>query len=140
VQDRPFKNYDKYRTRIETFASAIGFSIIRNPNEDSDGSYSPSLKRVSIDPDNTPVYEIAILLHEFGHVIDDMASPDSLRRKVMAAYTVIYDGAPTPAQKALVLACERRAWRCGAALASKLRIPLGKWYPHIQKEMLKGYR
>lgn len=133
------KHYIKYLKALEKFANALNikvkFKII-----DSDGVYVPSSNTIYIDSEQSESGEIASLLHELGHVIDDIVMPDDVEEKKNKAYTVIYGKKYTKAQKRLVLRCEKAAWKNGRYLAKKLKIKLGSWYDEAEEHCIKSYK
>ena len=135
-----FKNYIKYRKVLTSYAKAIKIRIVYAPDA-GDGSYIPARRKIRIDPDLTESSQIATILHELGHVLDDaVVPPGNVRNKIQAAYGRIYTKNFTKQQRQVVLRCEKRAWNYGRAIASILNIKLGQWYDKEEKEALDAYR
>lgn len=131
------RRYEDYLTKLQHYAAACDIEI-EYRLEPSDGLYIPSQRKVVLDKDLEPGEEIATLLHELGHMLDDaLQEPDS---NLNRAYQAVYRKKPTINQRRLVLECEQRAWDCGRGIAKKLRIPLGKWYDREMQDALQSYR
>ena len=139
VPGRDLKYYSEYVTSIENYASACGITI-KYDNMDGEGSYEPHKRWLRISPDLSQSCEIAVLLHELGHCLDDTLVSKKMEPKLSKAYNAIYKDKYTKTQLALVVACERRAWKMGRAVAKKLRIRLGKWYDEIQRFCIEDYK
>ena len=135
--DRKLKNYEKYLSKIEFYAKAIGIKI-EYAEEPSEGAYIPARHKVRIDTDLSESSEIATLLHELGHEMDDTLTVPVY--KLERAYEATYKDKPTKAQLKLVLECERKAWYYGKVIAAKLKIKLGKWYDECEKNAIAGYK
>lgn len=133
------KNHDRYLQRLEQYAEASGLAI-KYADEPCEGAFIPSRNYIRIDPSLADAAEIATILHELGHSIDDTLVNPETCQKLEAAYRQVYGKKCTKRQSALVIECEERAWKFGRALAKKLRIPLGKWYDKQEKEALEAYR
>jgi Zn-dependent peptidase ImmA (M78 family) len=139
VRGRKLKNYDKYLEKIEHYAQACEITI-KYGQEDGDGSYSPARRTVKIDENLSDSAELATLLHELGHVLDDSTRQRFEEPKLSSAYNAVYNKKPTKKQIELVLECEEAAWVYARAIAKKLRIPLGKWFDDEMKDGLDSYR
>jgi hypothetical protein len=135
---RSLKNHDAYLDKLKAYAQACEITV-EWKNEDGDGAYIPSLRKIKIDPDLPDSTEIATLLHELGHSLDDTLYSKSVMRVLDRAYKAVYHKKPTQQQLQSVLDCEKRAWTFGRSIAKKLRIPLGKWYAAEEAEALKIY-
>lgn len=136
---RSLPNYDKYMQRLETFAKILGIKI-EYGQEDGEGSFSPSHRKIKLDTDLQPSEEVATLLHELGHAIDDMLVDKTIERSINAAYSIIYDTKGTVKQRDIVMNCEKRAWHYGRKIAKQLKIKLGKWYRNQELDCLRRYR
>lgn len=136
---RVLKNHDVYLQKLEVYAKACEIKILYKEDRDL-GGYSPTKRAVYLSPDMPESTEIAILLHELGHQLDDHLHAPTHNNALSMAYYASYERKPTRRQKARVLSCERRAWRCARAIAKRLRIPLGKWFEKERDEALAGYR
>lgn len=139
MKGRVLKNHSRYLEKINAYAEAVGVNI-EYSHIDSEGSFSPSRRRININPDLSDSEEIAVLLHEFGHFLDDSILHLKPDHELNIAYGRVYQGDPTAHQSALVLECEKRAWEYGKVVAKKLRIPLGKWYVECRQYCLKEYK
>lgn len=124
------------------YAKAIGIKVTYKDTGD-DGVYIPNLHLIRIDPNLSDSHEIAALLHELGHSLDDalvgVAGAKRLRA-INKAYTKIYKAKHTPKQLRIVLQCERRAWKYGRAIAKKLHIRLGAWYGSYMDQCIQDYK
>lgn len=138
------KKYEQYRSRLLMYAKALNIKIEYTTNIDSDGVYIPLRKLIKIDSDIGESEEIAALLHELGHVDDDSLTATvqgSKKFKALnKAYTKVYKNKHSKKQSAMVLRCERRAWKYGRALAKKLRIKLGRWYDLYMQQCIQDYK
>lgn len=135
---RSLPKYDEYLKRLETFAKALGIKIEYAP-EDGEGSFSPAHKKIRIDPDLGPSDEVATILHELGHAVDDMLIDDKVYALLDQAYSLVYEDKVSKKQQALVMNCEKRAWQYGRSIAKQLKIRLGKWYTSVERECLRRY-
>lgn len=135
------KHYKEYIERLTLFASAIGVKIEYVESASSDGIWFPAARKIKIDDDLTEQEEIATLLHELGHSMDDILSAEWHKEKRLGrAYTAMYSKKPTKKQVKLVVECEQRAWNYGRDIARRLNIRLGKWYSVSEQDGLKSYR
>lgn len=133
------QNYS-YKKRLLLFAQAVNIRVQYRP-VDGDGAYIPVKRKVIIDDDLTPEEEIATLLHELGHVLEDAMAPDNNKRdRLERAYVRVYDAKETPNQLRMVLRCERKAWAMGRAIAILLGIKLGPWYDKSIKDSIAAYK
>lgn len=130
---------EEYLGKIYQYADAVDIRIEVKASAD-DGVYLPARRKIVIDKDLDPSEEVAILLHELGHALDDALAKKSMEKRVDSAYKAIYAKKPTRKQRDFVMGCELRAWEYGRGIAKKLRIPLGKWYDRVRDESLKSYR
>lgn len=136
---RGLRKHEEYLEKIFQYCSAVEISVVYRL-EPSDGVYMPSRRQIVLDKDLEPHEEVATLLHELGHAMDDsLTSGTPQYKKLERAYRVIYDKRPTKRQKELVHETEVRAWEYGKGIAKKLRIPLGKWYGAVRDEALLSY-
>lgn len=136
---RTLKNHGVYLQKLKLYAKACEVKIVYREDPEL-GGYCPTRRMVFLDPDLDESTEVAILLHELGHQLDDALHLPGQVHATSRAYLASYRSKPTRKQKALVLACERRAWRNGRAIAKRLRIPLGKWFESERERALSGYR
>ncbi len=132
------KNYNKYLKLLLEYAKLCRVEVYENELEDADGDY---YKRViNLDKKLSQSSEIAVLLHELGHFLDEMVNPVlNERPELNRAYEIFNDplfmGEMTYKQRKALIACEKRAWVYGKVIAKKLKIKLGSWY---DKEMRAG--
>ncbi len=141
MPERALKHYEAYLERLFAFAKATGVKIRYDENQSSEGVWMPSIRKIKLDTDLSQSGEIASLLHELGHSLDDMLStPAKLDEKLYKAYDAMYKDTCTKKQRALVVACEERAWNNGRDIANRLRIRLGKWYDQAEKYCLDSYK
>lgn len=134
---RDLKKYDEYLDKIKTYAAAIEIKIERK-EEPSDGVYLPTRRVIRVDPDLDESEEISVLLHELGHMLDDVIFMTD-NDEINDAYSKVYVQKLTKKQLEIVLGCEQRAWDNGRGLAKKLRIRLGKWYDIEEKSAMEDY-
>lgn len=132
------KNYKKHLNKLVTLANSFGVTVEFKPELD-DGIYIPSKRKIRIDDDMTQTETIATLLHEIGHLLDDVANVDVNVTSMSKAYKAVYYGRPTKLQKVVVVNCEIRAWLIGSALAKNLKINLGSWYDVHMASALNSY-
>lgn len=138
--DIPLKHYKKYVKKIELFAFAIGVKIIRCESDD-DGIWLPWTRVVKISENMSEAEEIATLLHELGHAIDDIITPSGrYAQSTYRAYRALYKNKQTKRQLKIVLAAEKKAWKYGRDIANRLRIRLGRWYNTIEEDSLESYK
>lgn len=137
--DRDLKHFEMYVQRIQMYAESMQIKL-EYSDADGEGAYIPSRNKIRVDPDLSESREIAVLLHELGHALDDTLADAKTYGAIERAYKRVYRGRTTPAQRQLVIECEERAWEYGARLAKKLGIRLGKWYSGIRDENLGTYR
>lgn len=135
---RPLKNYDNYHEKILAYLEACGLTL-EYREVDGDGMYSPSRRKITVSPDLPESTEIATLLHEAGHSLDDTLYNKRTMKVHDKAYNAYYDGTATRVQCELVIEAEKRAWLYGRSVAKQLKIPLGKWYQAEQDDALNGY-
>lgn len=133
------KYYHEYLRRIEAYAEATGVNIKYGP-EDGEGSFSPRLRRVKIDPDLSESREIAVLLHELGHSLDETLLDNKTENKLDKAYSAIYDHRHNKKQLKAVLECEKRAWTYARSIAKRLKIRLGAWFDRVEKDCIDAYK
>ena len=139
MKGRKLKNYENYLLKIKSYAKAVGIKIIYNEDME-EGVYYPSTKTISISDHLPNSCEIAILLHEFGHSIDEYISHKPTRDILDDAYNAMYAEKCTPEQEKIVLDSEKRAWVFGRSIAKNLNIKLGDWYYKTKATCLLGYR
>lgn len=140
MSEKDLPSYKKYRQSLRIFAHSINIRVQMVSNTDSEGAYVPSRRMIIIDDDLSEASEIACMLHELGHAIDDLLFTDGFRPELENAYRAIYSPKYTKKQKRLVIQCEKRAWRNARRLARQLRINLGKWFDETEKYCLQNYR
>lgn len=135
------KRYKAYMAALHAFADAVGVKVVVC-REDSEGAYSAARRTIRIDQDLSEAAEVATLLHELGHLLDDLSRSVAQLNADNGAYNaVIYsEGKKSPRRAARVLAMERRAWANGRRLAAHLHIKCGAWYDREEREALAAYR
>jgi hypothetical protein len=136
---RSLKNYELYIDKLKAYAKACEISIVYR-TEPCDGAYIPTRREVVLDPDLEESTEVAVLLHELGHSLDDSLFTKTYDRKLDRALTAADNGTATPEQVEMVIECEKRAWVYGRSIAKRLRIRLGKWYDKEESNNLLSYR
>lgn len=130
----------KYRlAKLRLAAAGLGFTL-KFKEVDSDGLYVYLRRAIYVDKDLEPEDALAVVLHEMGHMIDDLSTSIQEDIKINKAYTAIEGARATKYHKRIVMAREKRAWICGENLAKMLRIPLGKWFYRMKTECLKSYK
>ncbi len=132
------KHYEIYMQILENYAKGLRIKITYSPRNDL-GVYSSTTRRIGLDSELSQSWEVATLLHELGHCIDDASQPEDALPNVWDAYRAVYSGDFKAKHKKLVVECEKRAWQCGRGLAKKLGIKLGKWYTDVEQECLQDY-
>lgn len=135
---RSLKHYEKYKEKLLKYASGLELRV-EFKEEFSEGIYLPSKRLIRVDTELDESTEIAVLLHELGHAIDDAMTEEALLGPIGKAYSALYKGKPTTKQVTLVLKCEANAWELGKMIAKQLRIPLGKWYDYEITTSLDAY-
>lgn len=136
------KHYDDYSFKLKRFAKAMGITVTYTSEIDCAASYQPHVRRIKIDSELPQSEEVAALLHELGHAIDDAIMIVNHKRHYKAtdkAYPRYYAGKGTKKDALKVLLCERRAWKYGRAIAKRLDIRLGVWYDEFMLECLEAY-
>ena len=134
------KNYQKYLNKLLDQSAMWEVTVYSASLKAALGEYVSGKRVINLDENMDESEEIAVLLHELGHFMDDMEYPKLNSEKILlAAYGDIYakEENVVLSRKArdLVVECERRAWEKGRVVAKKLKIPLGSWY---DKEELAG--
>lgn len=135
---RTLKNHDLYMEKLLAYAYACEITI-EYKEMDGDGSYVPSRRKVKLDKDLPESTEVATLLHELGHSLDDNLTDKKIELVMDKAYKAFYKRSANKRQVEHVVECEKRAWVYGRGIAKKLRIPLGKWYDEEERTALEGY-
>jgi len=135
---RKLPKYEEYLEKLVRYCEATELSVEHKEYE-GDGAYMPNRRTIVIDRDLDESTEIATLLHEIGHSMDDSLKDPKTLKKYDKAYTAFYKNEATDKQKKIVLECETKAWEYGRGIAKKLRIKLGKWYDVEQESALKDY-
>lgn len=134
------KNIEKYWDTLELFAKMMKIKVTIKLSGD-DGYWNPNRREIVIDPDMKPEFALAVFLHELGHAFDGMKpATKKERRAEEVAYGRVYDFRHNKKQKAIVIACEQRAWDNGKLIANLLRIPLGRWFKKTERDCMKWYR
>ncbi len=133
------KHYGRYIRYIKAYCSAIHLSL-EFSNKDDEGAYIPSLRKIRVDPDLPESSQLAVLLHELGHVLDDTLLAKKKFRQMERAYMKVYSHKCSKKQKRVVYRAELRAWEYGRVIAKILDIRLGKWYDKYRSKCLQGYR
>lgn len=134
---RKLKNYLIYKKKLLDFASAVGVAISYS-NVPGDGMYIGRV--IQLDSSMSQSSEIATLLHELGHLLDDLSLSVDEYNRINAAYAQIYKEKFSKRHKATVLEREKIAWKYGENLATQLRIKLGNWFYDEEKAAIKTYR
>ena len=134
------KNYIEYLQKLELYMEVLNIKL-EYKEYPEDGCFLPQARKIILDPDLTETNTLGTLLHELGHVLDDsVLAGNPISEKITAIYKKIYKEEVTEAQLGVVIACEKRAWGYGRAIARQLKIPLGKWYNIIENEAIKDYK
>lgn len=138
--DRKLKNYKIYLKRLKLFARANKVSIVI-AESDSEGVWMPLVRRIRLDENLSNSVEIASLLHELGHSIDDLMWVKLAESKeVDKAYEAMYSEKVSSKQRKIVVEFEERAWKNARNIAKRLNIRLGKWYYKTEKKFLNTYK
>ena len=98
---RPLPNYEEYFDKIAVYCEAVDL-VIERKECDSDGLYVPTRRRIVIDRDLDESSEIAVLLHEIGHTLDDALKDQCEEKKIDRAYTAFYKNEATKKQVQIV--------------------------------------
>lgn len=133
------KHYTKYLDLLLIYAKVHGITVDFSPKNE-ECMWIPSTRKIKLDPEMSESEEIATLLHELGHVLDDAFDMLGNVNEVQKAYECIYTNKFTKKQKRLVLKAERLAWSNGKKIAKLLKIRLGKWYTEVQAESINSYK
>lgn len=136
---RPLKNYDFYKKKIIAYAKVISVKLEFAEYQD-EGIYFPAKRKIKVDDELEQSTEIAVLLHELGHEMDDFDNSLVTSTGLSNAYRNVYSNIPTKLQLNKVLKCEKTAWNNGRLIAKRIGIRLGKWYDNEEKSALKDYR
>lgn len=116
---RDLPRFEDYRRSIRCYLRRHGISL-RYAEVDGDGCYRVGRKCIIICPDLPETTEIAVILHELGHHLDEFLGG------ICHTTTRYYS--------------ESRAWNLGRVIAARLDIPLGAWYRAEEKDALHDYR
>lgn len=135
---RQLPKHDDYLQKLEHYCEASDI-IIEIKDYKHHGVYFPTRRAIVVDEDLDDTEQLATILHELGHVFDDVLNAPNTLEKYNRAYSDFYKNRATEQQVKLVMDCEQRAWDYGRGIAKKLRINLGKWYDVEEKEALKEY-
>ncbi len=135
---RPLPNYDDYLDKLKCYIKACELTL-EYRDEPCDGVWIPARRTIAIDKDLQESTEIAIILHELGHSLDDAMASPKVANAYSRAYTAFYANRLTKKQRQHILTCEQTAWNNGRALATRLRIPLGKWFSDEEAACLKSF-
>lgn len=135
---RPLKNFDIYMDKLRMYVEACELTL-EYKDIDGDGVYLPSRRVITLDKDLPESTEVATLLHEMGHTMDDSLYDPASEKKLDKAYKAVYKNKASYDQTQAVLACEQRAWVFARGIAKKIRIPLGKWFDQEEKDALNSY-
>lgn len=143
--NRKLKNYKIYLQRLKLFAQAMNIKI-EYGELDAEGTWMPAIRKIKLDDDDlSQSFELAALLHELGHSMDDLLSTAAKEENALfKAYKAVYESKkgkkPTAKQLILVTSCEKRAWDNGRGIAHRLNIRLGKWYDEAERVCISSYK
>jgi len=134
------KHYKVYVNRLELFSRAIGVKIVIKPYAD-EGIWLPWTRVVKVDSELDEAEQVATILHELGHALDDILTPSGrYSDRIYKAYRATYRNKQSKAQLKLVIDAQKIAWKYGRDIAQRLRIRLGKWYDEAEKVSIKSYK
>lgn len=133
------KNYKKYFIRLYNYSLANGIDLVRDEEPDG-GSYSPARSKITVSDELTNSTEIAIILHELGHAIDQLVLKEKDMVRLDNAYRTYYSTNNSYRRANKVLQSEMRAWRYGEAIAKRLKIHTGSWFKKAKKDCLSVYK
>src|SRR5271165_6485353 len=102
---RPLKNFDLYMDKLRVYAEACELTL-EYRDVDGDGIYLPSRRVIKLDKDLPESTEVACLLHELAHTMDDALHDPISEKKLDKAYKAFYKDKATKKQKEAVIACE----------------------------------
>lgn len=135
---RRLPKYEEYMSRLKNFAQTLGIKV-KKGCEDSEGSYSPKARRITLDEDNTESQDVGAFLHELGHAVDEMLLNNKIKDSINEVYEIVYRKSVSPRQRAILMNNEKRAWMYGRSIAKQLNIRLGNWYGDLELDCLKRY-
>lgn len=133
---RQLPKYLEYLHKIKLYLRICEIKLERK-YIDTEALWIPSRRAVVVDRELEESTEIAVLLHELGHSLDDALTRN--QKSHDRAYTAFYKGKASDTQKQLIRLCEERAWDNAEALARKLKIRLGPWFYSERKRCLRSY-
>lgn len=136
---RTLKKYTDYIALLLTYAEASGIKV-KYKEEPCDGVYDHNTNTITIDEDLEESAEIATLLHELGHAIDNKLMLSRMSDPVWKCYDRVYESQHSQEDLEIVMEAEKQAWQNGRVIAKRLKIQLGAWYSYEQKTALTNYR
>lgn len=137
--DTYVKNYNK----LLKYAESSGVTVVYVQKNES-ASWQRDTRTIQLSPEySEKVEELALLLHELGHMRDDFTLGKV--KEINTAYNQFNKlilrtiKNTSKKNKTLVIDTEYRAWTYGIAIAKQLGIRLGKWYYNEMESGLKTY-
>jgi len=138
VVGRKLKRYQDYKSRLKFYARAVNIKITYITAED-ESAYLPTQRKICLERDLPESVEIAVLLHELGHSLDDALVNKTTMNEINAAYHAVYSDKANKIHKYTVIETEKRAWQFGKVIARICRIPIGNWYYKAKRSCLRAY-
>lgn len=137
--DTYIKNYNK----LLKYAESSGVTVVYVERNES-ASWKRDLRTIQLSPDSSgKVEELALLLHELGHMRDDFTlgkvKEIDLAYKQFNKLISGHIKSASKKNKIIVIDTEYRAWNYGIAIAKQLGIRLGKWYFSEMESGLQTY-
>lgn len=139
--DTYIKNYNK----LLKYAESSGVTVVYIQRSET-ASWRRDTRTIQLSPEYSgKVEELALLLHELGHMRDDFTLGKN--KEINTAYNQFNKlilgtiKNTSPKKKILVIDTEYRAWIYGIAIAKQLGIRLGKWYyKEMEVELLNYFQ
>jgi Zn-dependent peptidase ImmA (M78 family) len=133
--------YQKSFNKALMLADALGIKVFYIKDlADSDGVFFPGRRHIYLEASLKAHTAVSILLHELGHVVDDLQAPYQANKALSVAYHAFYNDKANTTQQRLVLATEVKAWNIGERLATIHNISLHPKHKTYRKVSLSAYK
>lgn len=129
--------HEKSIQKLVRLAKALNIKVVKT-EYDGDAAWVPSRRVIKIDKDLDSRDVLGSLLHELGHVFDELTTKELTI--ISRVYSRVYTDKVTKKDVEIVLLYEKRAWNIGETLADFMNIKLGKWFYEGKKDSLKSYK